>query len=128
MAQGLDGPPLLLGVGLGDTRVLVDARHFHAEIEFRFALIGKAGDRRGAGRGRRAGQRDMTFAGEQAGGRVQADPAGTRHEHLGPSVQVGEIGLGAGRAVQGLEIGGQLNQVAGHETRRQSQVPQDLHQ
>ena len=65
----------------------------------------------------------MTFAGEQAGGRIQADPAGTRHEHLGPGVQVGEIGLGAGGAIQGLEIGGQLNQVAGNETGGEAQPP-----
>ncbi len=38
------------------------------------------------------GERDMPLAGHQAGGGVQADPAGARQIDLGPGMQVGEIG------------------------------------
>ena len=128
MAQLLDARPLRLAVGLGDARVLVDAVHRHGEIEFRLAWIGVTGHRCGAGRGRGAGQRNVALAGEQAGGRVQPQPASARHEYFGPGVQIGEIGGGTGRAVERLDISGELDQIAGHEARRQPQMPQDLHQ
>ena len=52
----------------------------------------RAGDRRGAGGGSGvAGQRNMAFAGQQARGRVEADPAGAGQIDLGPGVQIGEI-------------------------------------
>jgi hypothetical protein len=43
-------------------------------------------------------------------------------------VQVGEVDLGAAGAVQRLDVGLQLDQVARHEARRQPQVAQQLHQ
>jgi hypothetical protein len=70
----------------------------------------------------------VAFAGEQPGGGVEPDPARTRQVHLGPGVQVGEVVLGPGRAIEGFFVGGQLHQVARHEARRQPQVAQDLHQ
>ena len=70
----------------------------------------------------------MPFPGKQPGGGVQADPACAGQVHLAPGVQVGEVHLGAGRAVQGFDVGGELDQVAGHEPRRQPQVAQQLHQ
>ena len=36
--------------------------------------------------------------------------------------------LGAGRAVERLHVGRQLDQVAGHEARREPEVAQELHQ
>ena len=44
-----------------------------------------------AGSGR-AGEGDVALAGEQAGGRVEADPAGAGQVDLAPGVQVGEVG------------------------------------
>ena len=70
----------------------------------------------------------MAFAGEQARGRVEADPAGARQVDLAPGVQVGEVDLGAARAVERLDVALQLDQVAGDEARRQAEVAQQLHQ
>ena len=70
----------------------------------------------------------MAFPGKQARGRIQPDPAGTGQIDFAPGVQVGEIGLGTGRAIERLLVGGQLDQVAGHEARCQPQVAQQLHQ
>jgi hypothetical protein len=62
--------------------------------ELGLALVDAAGDRRGGGRLGRAGQRNVALAGEQAGGRIEADPAGAGQVDFGPGVQVGEVGLG----------------------------------
>ena len=71
---------------------------------------------------------NVAFAGHQAGGGVQADPAGAGQVHLAPGVQVGEVDFGAAGAVQGLHVGLELNQVARHEARGQAAVAQQLHQ
>ena len=70
----------------------------------------------------------MAFAGQQARGRVEADPAGAGQVDLAPGVQVGEVDLGAAGAVERLHVGLELDQVAGDEARRQAQVAQQLHQ
>ncbi len=128
VTEGLDGLPLVLGVGLGDPRVLVDARHLVVEVELHLALFHGAGDGGRADWVRGAGQRDVTLAGEQPRGGVEPDPAGAGDIDLRPGVQVGEVRLRAAGAVEGLLIRGQLHQVAGDEARRQAQVAQDLHQ
>ncbi len=43
-------------------------------------------------------------------------------------MKIGEIDFRAAGAVQGLHIGGQLNQIAGHKPRGQTQMPKSLHQ
>ncbi len=91
MAQRLDPLPLLVGVGQGDPRVLVNPRDRHLMDELDFAGIDAAGNRRGRGGFGRGGQRDMAFAGEQAGSRVEADPAGAGQIDLGPGVEIGEV-------------------------------------
>jgi hypothetical protein len=106
----------------------MDARHRHVVRELDLAVVDRAGDRRRAARVRRAGHRDVALAGEQPGGRVQADPARARQVDLAPGVQVGEVALGARRAVERLDVGLELDQVARHEARRQAAVPQQLHQ
>ena len=70
----------------------------------------------------------MALARQQARGRVEPDPARPRQIDLAPSVQIGEIGHGAGRAIHGLDVGAELDQVARDEARRQPQVAQHLHQ
>jgi hypothetical protein len=67
-----------------------------SKLKLDLALVDGAGHRRGADRVGGAGQGDVAFAGEQAGGGVEADPAGAGHVDLGPGVQVGEIGRRAG--------------------------------
>ena len=89
-------------------------------------FLERARDRRGADGMRRARERDVAFAGEQARGRIEADPAGAGQIDLGPRVQVREVALGARRAVERLHVGDELDQVARHEAARQTQVPQDV--
>ena len=77
---------------------------------------------------RRRRQRQMAFAAEQAGGRVHADPAGAGQIDLGPGVQVGEIVARAQRAFDRIDVGLQLDEVAGDEARGEAEPAQDLHQ
>ena len=100
LAQGIDLLPLLLAVGLGDARRFIEARHLHLVAELDLTFVHRAGDRR---RGLRLGggaERDMALARQQAGGRVQADPAGAGHVDLAPGMQVGEVHFRAAGAVQ----------------------------
>ncbi len=96
--------------------------------ELLFTLVHGPGQRRGAGVTGRRRKRDVAFSGEKAGGRVEADPARAREIDLRPGVQVGEIRRGPNRAIERLHIGRELNQVAGHEARRQTDMTQDLHE
>ncbi len=127
-AQGQHGLPLFVGVGLGDARRFVNAGHGHVMAELHLAFVDHAFNR-GRARGlRRAGQGDVAFACEQAGGGVEADPPGPGQIHLAPGVQIGEVGLGSGGAVERLHVRGELNEVAGNEACRQTEVAQHLHQ
>jgi hypothetical protein len=109
--------------------MLGDARHRHLEVEFGVGLAEDgAGDRRGVAIMRRGGERNVAFAGQQARGRVEADPAGAGQVDLAPGMQVGEIDFGAGRAVERLEIGRQLDEIAGDEAGGETEIAQDLHQ
>ena len=76
---------------------------------------------------RRGGERDVALAAQQARGDVEADPAGAGQIDFGPGVQVGEIVL-ASAAFERIDVGLQLDQVAGHEARREPEMAQDLHQ
>ncbi len=128
MPQRQQGLPRFVAEGQGDARVLADAGDGIGKLELDLARVGHAVDRRGGRRLRRAGERDVALAGEQPGGRVEADPAGARQIYLGPGMQVGEVVFGAGRAVERFFVGGELHQVARDEARRESQMTQDLHQ
>ena len=106
----------------------MNARHRHLVRERHFALIHGAGDRRGGGRLGRGRERNVPLAGEQSGSRIQPDPSRARQIHFGPGVQIGEILARARLAFERLHVGLQLDQVAGDEARRESQMTQDLHQ
>ncbi len=47
---------------------------------------------------------------------------------LRPGVQVGEVALRSGGAVERLHVGGELDQIARREARREPEVTQDLHE
>ncbi len=102
LAQRVDRRPLRIAVRLGDARILVHARDVHRNLEIDVAHVGVADDRRGIARIGGARERDVPFAGEKPRGRIEADPAGAGKVHLGPGVQVGEIALGSGGAVERL--------------------------
>src|ERR1035438_789738 len=73
-----------------------------------------------------AGGRDGSPAGQQPGRGIESDPAGARKVHFGPRMQVRKIGGGAGRSFERLHVGHELNQIAGNEARRESQMAHDL--
>ena len=128
MAQRLDGRPLRVGVGQGDARRLPDPLDLHLVRELALGRLDHAADRRGRRRLGRTRQRDVAFAGQQAGGGVQPDPAPTGQIDLAPRVQIGEIGRRADRSIERLHIGRELDQVAGNEASREPQMAQQLHQ
>ena len=111
MPQRFDRGPLLIAIGLGNSRRFPDALDLHAVLEYALAFFGGAGNWRGRRWLWRARHRDMSFASEQPGRRIEADPAGTRQEDLTPGVQIGEVNIGTGRTVQRFHIGHQLNQI-----------------
>ena len=119
------GRPLLLGIGLGGARRLAHARHRHRMLERDLGLLEGALDRGRARRLGRAGERDVAFAGQQAGGRVEADPAGTRQVDFAPGMKVGEVVRGALGPIKRLFVGDELDQVARGEARGEAQVAQD---
>ena len=128
-AERIDACPLVGRVGTGDPRVLVDAGDGVRMLEGDdLAFVGEAGHRRCALRIGGAGERDMALAGEQAGGRVEADPARSWYVDLRPGMQVGEVLGRPARTLERLLVGDQLYQVAGHEACRQAHVAQHLHQ
>ena len=72
--------------GFSSMRVIV-----HLERELDLGRLDAAGDRRGRAVVRRRGERQMALAAQQAGGRVEPDPAGAGQIDLGPGVQIGEV-------------------------------------
>ena len=94
VAQRVDLLPLLVGVRLGDARrsrgcacTVISMLERRPRTRRRAPVIGAALNGSGV-----RGQRDVPFAGEQARGRVEPDPAGAGQVDLGPGVQVGEVG------------------------------------
>ena len=77
---------------------------------------------------RRCRQRDVALAAQQAGGGVEADPARARDIGFRPGVEIGEIDLGPERAAGRIDIGLELEQVAGDEARGEAELAEHLHQ
>ena len=120
--------PLLLGIRQRHARGFQDARHLHLVGEHDFGFVVHAADGGGTLRRRRRGQRNVALAREQPGGRIEADPARARQVNFGPGVQIGEIVVRARRPVERFHIGLELDQIAGHEPRRQPVMAEDVHQ
>ena len=127
-AEAVDVRPLDWRIRLGDARVFMDAGDRHGEIKLCFARIDCADDGCGAGRRRRAGERNVAFAGQQSGGRIEANPARARYVGLSPRMQIGKVMGRPGRAIERLDIGSELNKIARDETRGHAAVAQQLHQ
>ena len=123
--------PGFLRKRLGDARMLRNARdrHIEGEIDLRGADRGKAARNRSSIPVMRAcGQRDMALARQKPGCGVKANPARSRKIDLDPGMQVGEIMVRSRRPVEGDEIGFELNEIAGDETRGKTQMPEDFDQ
>ena len=73
-------------------------------------------------------QGDMAFCAEKAGSRIEADPPRTRQIDFRPRMQVAEIDARTLRSVERVDVGLQLNEISGHEARRESEMSRDLHQ
>ena len=128
MTEALDFDPLFVGIGLGDTRRFPDPGDLHAMLKLSLTLVKSACYRRGGCGLRRAGQRNMPLASKQARRWIKTNPAGPRQIHFRPGVQIGEIRLRTRRTIQRLHICGQLDQIAGNETRSQTEMAKNLHQ
>ena len=127
-AERVDRLPLRVGVGLRDPRILVDAGDVHVDGELGLADVGEADHRRRVAGIGRARERQVSFAGEESRGRIEADPARAREVGFRPGVEVREVAIGAGGTVERLHVGDELDQVARGEARRDAQVAQDLHE
>ena len=77
---------------------------------------------------RRGGDRNMPLAGQHARGDVEADPARAGQIDLGPGVQIGEIVLDLARPFDRIDVGAQLNEIAGDEARGETEMAQHLDQ
>ena len=120
--------PLRRGVRLGDARRFENALHAHLMFKFAFAFVGRPGDGRRVRRKRAAGQWQMAFAREKARSRIEPDPSGAGQIDFAPRVQIGEIHCRPGRAIERFDVGGELNQIAGDETRGQTETAAKLNQ
>ncbi len=128
LTQIVEGVPGIVGKGHGDARMLGDTGDLHVEGKVHFRRTRHAGDGGRVAVMRRAGQRNMAFAGKKSGGRVQSDPACAGQVNLHPGVKIGEVVIRARRSVQGLQIRFQLDQVAGDEAGGETEIAQDLYQ
>ena len=128
-AESVERLPRVIGKRFGDARMFGDPLDPHAEgkVDVSEARIA-ARDRRGVAVMGRRRERDMALACEEARGRIEPDPSRAGKVDLGPGVEIGEVVVRAGRAVESDPIGLELNEVAGHKPRGEAQVAQDLHQ
>src|SRR5690349_863659 len=105
IAELQDGVPLIVTIGFGDARILVNPGDAHLVLELDLARAHLAGDGRGGVRLWRGCQRNVTLAGEQARRGIEPDPARAGQIDLGPGVKIGEIDICAGWAVERLDVG-----------------------
>ena len=77
---------------------------------------------------RRAGQRNVSFAREKSGGRIETHPARAGQKNFGPGVQVREVACGAGGSFQRFDVGRELDQIARNKARGQAEMTHDLNQ
>src|SRR4029450_14164169 len=71
---------------------------------------------------------DVPLARQHPRGDVEADPADAGKIDFGPGVQVSEIALDLARALDRIDVGAQLNEIAGDETRREAEVTENVDQ
>ena len=128
LAELVEPRPGFVGERLCDPRRLADPLDVHLEAELDIGESDRAGDRRRRAVMRRGGDRDMPLAGQHARGDVEADPARAGKIDLGPGVQIGEIVLDLARPLDRIDVGTQLDEIAGDETRGEPEMPQRLDQ
>ena len=112
----IDRDPLLWGVRQRDSRVFTYALHHIGKAERRVGWPDRPGHRRSTCRVRRARQRNVALARKQTRRGVQADPTSTWHIHLGPGMQVREVGRGPIGTVESGLVCSELHEVTRHES------------
>jgi hypothetical protein len=120
--------PAFDGKRLGDPNRLghpVDP-HFEAEIDL--GGFGQPFYRRGRAVMRGRAERDMPLACEHSRCRIHRHPARTREICLGPGVQIDHVLRNALRPLDRLDIGDQLDRIAGDEPRGETEAAEQLHQ
>ncbi len=128
VAERVQRLPGVIGKRLGDARMLCGSDHLHVEGKIDLCHAGRAGNRGGMAVMGSGCQRNMALAGQQSRGRIKADPACAGQVDLDPGMQVGEILVGARRAVKGDQVGFELDQIARHKARGDPEIAQHLHQ
>ena len=127
-AQPVEAVPRFIGERPRDPRRLADALDAHLEAELDIGSAGAAGDRRRGAVMRRGRDRNMPLARQHARGDVKADPAGARQIDLGPGVQIGEVAFDLARALDRIDVGAKLNEIAGDEARGETEMAEDMDQ
>src|SRR3954469_10322004 len=77
---------------------------------------------------RRGGNGNVPLAGQHARGDVEPDPARARQIDFGPGVQIGEIAFDLARTFDRIDVGPQLNEIAGDEARGEPEMTEDMDQ
>ena len=126
--SAVEARPGFVGERPGDPRRFADALDAHLEAELDIGEAGGARDRRRRAVMRRGGDGNMPLAGQHARGDVEPDPARARQIDLGPGVQIGEIALDLARPFDRIDVGAQLDQIAGDEARGEPEMTEDLDQ
>src|SRR5271154_1690569 len=70
----------------------------------------------------------MPFTGEQSRSGIEADPSRSGKVNLRPCVKVSDVNVRPLWTIQRLNVRGELNQIAGNESRSQPEVTKQLHQ
>ncbi len=74
------------------------------------------------------GNGDVPLAGQHARGDVEPDPARAGKVDLGPGVQIGKVVLDLARPFDRVDVGTQLDQIAGDEAGGEPEMPEYLDQ
>ena len=117
--QGVDQLPLIITVGFGHARIFMQAMDSIAVFKGDVTGAGRTGQGRRTCRMGGTGQGDMPLAGQQPGGGIKTDPAGTRDINLGPGMEVGKVSFRSRRSIKGFFISAQLHQITTDKARGQ---------
>src|SRR5262249_20347380 len=128
LAELIDGPPFFFGIRLCDPGCLPDTPNCHFVRELHLALVNRTGNRSGGSGLWRAREWQMAFSGKQAGRGGETDPAGARQIHFGPGGQNREIFFPPPRTVEGFDVRGELNEIAGDKSGSKAEVTQKLNE
>ncbi len=128
LAERIEPGPGFIRERFGDPRRLANTFDAHRERELDFGEAGHAGDRRRRAEMRRRRHGDVPLACQHARRRIEADPAGAGDIDFGPGVQVREVRLDFRRPFDRIDVRAQLDEIAGDETRGETEMAQRLDQ